>query len=68
MLSILNISGTICGVLGAFVCALSGLSRVLGNFYLANYETTTLFTAGTALMVFGCFLKLHCVASGGKFD
>lgn len=68
MHAMLNISGTICGITGAFICAASGLSRVMGNYYLANYETTTLFAVGTGFMVLACFLKLESLHHRNEQD
>ena len=62
MLQHLNTTGTLAGILGATLCAIAGGTRAAGAFYLAGYETTTLFTAGTGLMVFACLLKLEVLS------
>jgi hypothetical protein len=59
MRQLLTLSGHITAVLGVLLCALSGLSRVSGVYYLAGYESTTVFTVGTGLMVFACLVKLE---------
>lgn len=59
MIKALNITGTLAGYTGALLCLITGLVRVSGQHYLAGYQSTTLFTAGMALMVFAVFLKLE---------
>ena len=59
MLQILNYSGSIAGASGALLCAASGLNRFMGSYYLGGYESTTLFSVGTGLMIFGCLLKVE---------
>jgi hypothetical protein len=59
MHKLLELTGSIAGVSGVLVCAISGLSRVAGLYYLAGYESTTLFIVGTGLMVFACLAKLE---------
>ncbi|MDH5444156.1 MAG: hypothetical protein OEY52_01290 [Gammaproteobacteria bacterium] len=46
-------------VLGAFTCVVSGVFRLSGSYYLAGVQVMSIFTAGMALMVFACLLKLH---------
>ena len=46
------------GILGALLCLVAGVSRLMGSFYVANVEATTLFMVGIGLMVFACLLKL----------
>lgn len=56
--------GDASGLLGALVCLTTGLARltrVTGGHWLLGFETGTLFLVGTALMVFGCFVKLHAL-------
>ena len=60
-----NLPGTaenIAGVLGILVCAVAGIFRLSGGFYVFGYEAQTLFIAGTALMVMACLAKLHQIA------
>jgi len=62
MLKPLSLTGSISGVLGILLCAISGLARVSGSFYLLGYEATTIFTVGTGMMVFACLLKLELLS------
>lgn len=55
-------AGTVCGVLGALICAVSGLARVAGYYYVLGFQSTTLFTVGVGLMVFACLLRLEELA------
>ena len=63
MHSLLRLTATIAGVLGTLICAISGLSRIFGLYYIAGYQSTTIFTAGMALMVFACLIKLEVLAA-----
>ena len=65
MTTLINRLGTAAGLLGLFICAVSGLARVTGGYYLAQYEITSLFTAGIGLMVFACLLKLEVLLRKG---
>jgi hypothetical protein len=52
--------GRLLGVIGAVVCALAVLVRLVGNYTLGGFEIGTLFLGGIAAMVAGCFfLLLH---------
>lgn len=66
MNSILTKIGSLAGYLGALLCLSTGMLRITGSHYVAGYQSTTLFTAGMAMMVFAIFLKLE--ASGGSRD
>lgn len=57
------ILGSIMGILGALVCAGSGLARVMGLYWIMGFQSTTLFTVGMGLMVFACLVKLEELAS-----
>ena len=63
MHQLLTLTGSIAAISGILVCAISGLARVSGVYYLAGYEATTIFTVGTGLMVFACLVKLELLAS-----
>jgi hypothetical protein len=58
---LLNYSGNAAGIFGALLCALSGANRFLGSYYIGGFESTTLFSVGTGLMVFACLMKLECL-------
>ena len=64
MRQVLNRAGSAAGVAGIMVCAVSGAVRVSGGFYLAGFESTTIFTAGMGLMLLACLLKLESLTSG----
>ena len=55
----LVLAGSISGILGALICLVAGLARIAGFYYLAGYQSTTLFIAGLGLMVFACLVKLE---------
>ena len=59
MQQILNITGSTAAVIGILLCAISGLARISGLYYLAGYQSTTIFSVGTGLMVFACLVKLE---------
>ena len=49
----------ITGGAGIIVCALAGVSRLLGIYHVLGFESVTLFIGGIALMVMACLVKLH---------
>jgi hypothetical protein len=55
----LVLAGSISGYLGAITCFGSGLARISGYYYLAGYQSTTIFNVGIGLMVFACLVKLE---------
>jgi type IV secretory pathway VirB2 component (pilin) len=58
--------GTVANVvatIGVVVCAVSGLSRLLGSYHVLGYEALTLFIGGISLMVFSTLIKLHIIES-----
>jgi hypothetical protein len=59
-------AGTISGILGAVICAIAGLARVLGAYYVLGFQSTTLFSVGVGLMVFSCMLKLEELAAKNR--
>ena len=59
MQKLFGLTGTIAGVAGALICLVTGLARVVGTYHLASYESTTLFSVGTGLMVFACWMRLE---------
>ena len=58
--------GSFSGILGVLVCLIAGLARVTGFYYIAGYQSTTMFTAGVALMVFACLVKLETLLKQGQ--
>jgi hypothetical protein len=61
MQQLLTLTGYIAAAFGILLCAVSGLARVSGLYYLAGYQSTTIFTVGTGLMVFACVVKLEAL-------
>ncbi len=55
----LVLAGSISGILGAFTCFIAGLGRIAGYYYLAGYQSTTIFNVGVGLMIFACLIKLE---------
>jgi hypothetical protein len=55
----LALAGSISGVLGALICFVAGLARLAGYYYLAGYQSTTVFSVGVGMMVFACLVKLE---------
>ncbi|MEZ5501988.1 MAG: hypothetical protein R3E50_04790 [Halioglobus sp.] len=55
----LALAGSISGLLGAMICFVAGLARIADYYYLAGYQSTTIFNMGVGLMVFACLVKLE---------
>ena len=55
--------GRTAGILGVLLCLAAGISRLTGNYYVADVEATTLFMVGTGLMVFACLLRLESLGN-----
>jgi hypothetical protein len=63
----LFLTGSISGSLGVLICLFSGLARVLGFYYIAGFQSTTLFNIGVGLMVFAALLSwTNCCSSNGS--
>ena len=52
MQQLLNLAGSIAGVLGVLLCTAGGLARVAGFYYVAGFASTTIFMVGTGVIVF----------------
>jgi len=59
MKQLMDVVGRLSALLGVLVCAVSGLARLTGSYYLADFEVLTLFQGGVALMVLACLLRLY---------
>ena len=66
MQQLLSLTGSIASVLGIIICIASGLARLAGNYHLAGYESTTLFTVGVGLMVFAWLAKLELLLAQSR--
>lgn len=51
----------IVAAIGVVICAVAGLSRLLGSYHVIGYEAMTLFIGGISLMVFSVLIKLHII-------
>lgn len=58
----LALAGSLSGILGMLTCLISGLARVAGYYYLADYQSTTVFNMGVGLMVFACLVRLETIS------
>lgn len=63
MLKTFAIAGRISGLLGVLVCLVAGLTRVAGIYYVAGFQSTTLFNVGIGLMVFACMMRLEALGA-----
>ncbi len=59
MQQLFNYTGNLAGGLGILLCVAAGLTRLSGDYYLAGYAATTIFSVGTGLMVMACLVKLQ---------
>lgn len=59
----LAIAGRIAGAVGALICLVAGVSRVAGLYYVAGFQSTTLFNVGIGLMVFACMIRLEALGT-----
>ena len=50
--------GRIAGVAGLVVCAVAGVVRLSGAYFLGSYQVGTLLLAGSAALVAGCYFLL----------
>ena len=61
MHQLLTLTGHIAAILGIVCCAGAGLARVSGLYYIAGFQSTSLFMLGTGIMVFACLVKLDAM-------
>jgi hypothetical protein len=50
--------GRLGGLVGVFVSVVAVATRMTGSYWLGGFQVGTLFLAGIAAMVFGCFCFL----------
>lgn len=62
----LALAGSISGIVGVMICLISGLARIAGYYYLADYQSTTVFNMGVGLMVFACLVRLETLSKPGE--
>lgn len=58
---LLGVFGNVVAAIGVLVCAIAGVSRLLGSYHVLGYEAMTLFIGGMSLMVFAALIKLHII-------
>ncbi len=58
---IINACATAMGLAGMFVCLATVMLRLAGYYYVIGVPVSTVFIGGIALIVSGCFLKLHLI-------
>ena len=63
MQGILKTAGNIAGYAGVLVCLVTAIFRIIGKYFFLGFETSTLFAAGVALLVFACWAKLQELTS-----
>lgn len=56
---LIDMGANVVAVVGAGVCAVAGVSRLLGSYHALGYEAMTLFIGGMGLMVFAALVKVH---------
>ena len=54
--------GSVIGWLGVMLCLVSGLTKLVGSYYLFSYEAMTLFMVGVGLITTGCLAKLEALS------
>ena len=59
----LALLGRLAGIVGVLICALAVVERVGGNYLLGGFQVGTLFLAGIAAMIAGCFCLLWVIAA-----
>jgi hypothetical protein len=65
MNGLMGIGGSALGLLGVLACLVAGVTRLMGNSYLAGFEAMTLFNVGMGFMVAACLAKLHVLGQRG---
>ena len=55
--------GTAIGTAGVLLCLFAVVMRLAGNFYFMGAELRTLLFGGMALLMIGCFAKIHALSS-----
>lgn len=56
-------AGNLAALVGVAICAIAGLTRLTGSFFMSGFAVGTLFLGGMALMVLACLIKLHLLAA-----
>jgi hypothetical protein len=50
------------------LCIVAGAARLSGQYYMGNYQLTTLLQAGIAAVVMGCFFLLLALTARERKD
>jgi hypothetical protein len=53
------IAGSISAVFGALICFVAVLARLADHYYLAGYQSTTMFSIGVGMVVSACLVKFE---------
>ncbi len=64
MTNFIKTTANFAAIVGVLICILSGLLRLLGNFYIAGFELLTLYYIGLGMMIFSGLLKLEVILKG----
>lgn len=59
--TLLETLANVVALTGIAVCAVAGISRLLGSYHVLGYEAMTLFIGGMSLMVFAALIKLQII-------
>ncbi len=61
--TILAWAGNLAALAGIAICAIAGVARLTGSFFMSGFAVGTLFLGGMALMVLACLIKVHLLAA-----
>ncbi|MCP4126740.1 MAG: hypothetical protein GY753_06720 [Gammaproteobacteria bacterium] len=59
MAALFATTGTISGIVGILLCAIAGIVRLTGSYFLLGYQANTLLVVGIAFLAVACFIKLE---------
>ena len=62
-IKLFNGAGNVAGIAGIILCAVAGLVRAFGGFYLVGFEAITVFQAGMALLLVAVLAKLQVLVA-----
>jgi hypothetical protein len=68
MNALLLLLGRAAGLGGILLCVVAGAARLSGQYYMGNYQLTTLLQAGIAAVVMGCFFLLLALTARERKD
>ncbi|MDZ7782446.1 MAG: hypothetical protein U5K56_05710 [Halioglobus sp.] len=59
----MTVLGSIVGLLGVLTCFAAGAGRLMGYYYILDFQGTTVFNVGVGLMVLACLIRLEELAA-----